>query len=79
MFLDKKEIEDLKNILADKDREIERLRKENNELRSQMEGDHPVSPYCAVCIHGINEWEYRLCDLECKCKDFKRPMQTMCY
>jgi predicted RNase H-like nuclease (RuvC/YqgF family) len=55
MFLDKKEIEALENTLVDKDREIERLRKENNELRSQMEGEHPVSPYCTVCAHGINE------------------------
>lgn len=75
MFFNKKykeKINALELALIGKEQEIERLRNENKELRSQMEGEHPISQYCTVCVHGINEYGYRMCDLECKCKGFER-------
>ncbi len=77
MFFNKKykeKIDILEKDLEIKDKKIERLNDRIKELESFMTGEHPISQYCTVCAHGINEYGYQMCDLECKCKDFKRPM-----
>ena len=62
---------ELENRLKRLEQENEILRKNNEELRRAMKGDHVISAFCTVYRNGVISpmTGEPFCKLECKCKD----------
>lgn len=79
-FLNKKKVQELKDCIEDKDREIKSLRENLDEANKKIRGARVCGAYCKNCKHGIESKVFSFggyyttysCELDCKCKDFSQ-------
>lgn len=81
-FWNKQKVIDLELKLKQKDLDIEHLKNENEILRKKISGERVCGRICSKCEHGIKICGYTVgniyiqdtyeCELDIKCKDFKR-------
>lgn len=71
LFESKKRIEELETEISELRRIEERLRTENSKLKRQLDGERIESAHCRNCSHAIRTTFSTVCELNCKCKDYR--------
>lgn len=80
-FLNRDKVRRLESENKDRDDVIFRLEKRADETEREIRGERVCNECCSVCGHGIKKVSYYpyigscenyICELDCKCKDFRR-------
>lgn len=67
----KKRIEELEAEVSELRKIEECLRTENSELKRKLNGERIESAHCHNCSHAIRTTFSTVCELNCKCKDYR--------